>query len=153
MEEGNIFKSKGFIYGRMIGLIIVASFYGFQYGNWITNKEQPTNINAQNPIKISTTLSDNFAVCLKNKGFVYYGSYTCPACTYQNDLFGDSKKYLNYVECGDIHDGDPWYKICVDKEIHATPTWFFPDGKKREGVLSLETLEKESGCSLKGFKQ
>ena len=101
--------------------------------------------------KLMTTTLDNFASCLKNKDIKYYGSYTCSACAMQNKLFGDSKQYLDYIECGDIHSSNPddWSDICRQEKIHATPTWIFPNGERVEGVMSIEDLSEVSGCKLR----
>ncbi|MBI2035942.1 MAG: hypothetical protein HYT12_04685 [Candidatus Liptonbacteria bacterium] len=42
---------------------------------------------------------DDFALCLKEKGVVFYGAFWCPHCQNQKKLFGKSQKLLPYLEC------------------------------------------------------
>ena|SRR3989344_7537978 len=60
---------------------------------------------------------DNFAKCLTEKGFVMYGAYWCPHCQNQKLAFGDSFKYIKYIECTEE------VKLCIDKNIKGYPTW------------------------------
>jgi len=85
---------------------------------------------------------DNFAKCLASKNITMYSAYYCSHCEDQKNLFGDSFKYVPYVECTD----DP--QKCVDAAITGTPTWIFPDGARLIGEQSLETLSQKSGCAL-----
>lgn len=113
----------------------------------IIRKEIPLTNNQE---KLMTTILDDFASCLRNKGVKYYGSYTCPYCKLQDDMFGNSKKYLNYIECGDIHSLDPneWAEVCKKNNIYTTPTWVFNNGDVLTGVQDLKTLANKSGCKL-----
>ena len=85
---------------------------------------------------------DKFAQCLADKKITMYGAYWCSHCKAQKALFGDSWKYVPYVECTENE------KECLAKEIEGYPTWIFLDGKKLSGEQSLETLSVESGCLL-----
>ena len=60
---------------------------------------------------------DEFAKCLTQKGAVMYGAEWCPHCKDQKAAFGDSFKYINYVECPDNT------QLCIDKGIQGYPTW------------------------------
>ena len=60
---------------------------------------------------------DEFAKCLTQKGAVMYGAVWCPHCIEQKAAFGDSFKYINYVECPDNT------QLCIDKGISGYPTW------------------------------
>ena len=84
---------------------------------------------------------DQFAQCLASKEMTMYGAYWCPHCQQQKKLFGDSFKYVKYVECTqDI-------KLCEEKKINGYPTWIMGD-KRFEGEQTLEQLSSATSCSL-----
>ena len=93
---------------------------------------------------------DNFAQCLAAKGATMYGAYSCPHCQNEKAAFGDSFKYVNYVECTVETDK------CTAAGIEGVPTWIFPDtsagsaqgGRKFVGEQGLQNLAEESGCVL-----
>jgi hypothetical protein len=64
-----------------------------------------------------TADKDAFAKCLTDKGFVMYGAAWCSHCAAQKALFGDSFKYIKYVECPDN------INFCLDKGVQGYPTW------------------------------
>ena len=64
-----------------------------------------------------TADKDSFAKCLTVKGFSMYGAEWCPHCKDQKALFGDSFKYINYVECPQNTN------LCLAKGIQGYPTW------------------------------
>ena len=84
---------------------------------------------------------DSFAKCLTEKGAVMYGAYWCGHCKEQKEMFGDSFKYINYVECTEKK------QICEDAGIGGYPTWII-DGKSHEGVQPLSKLAGISQCKL-----
>ncbi|MEK6834737.1 MAG: hypothetical protein AABX61_00555 [Nanoarchaeota archaeon] len=88
---------------------------------------------------------DDFAKCLTEKGTLFYGSFQCSHCIEQKKLFGNSIKYIAYVECGPL--GGPQNQICQDAKIAGYPTWKIGNNFI-EGVQSLEDLAQESGCNL-----
>src|SRR3989338_4618104 len=69
---------------------------------------------------------DGFAMCLKDKGAIFYGAYWCPHCIAQKKLFGSSAKLLPYVECSTA-DGRGQLQACKDKNIASYPTWDLAD--------------------------
>jgi hypothetical protein len=83
---------------------------------------------------------DSFAQCLAQKGATMYGAYWCSVCKEEKQLFGDSFRFVPYVECT----AEP--KKCLDAGINGYPTWIFPDGRKLEGFQGIEGLSRESGC-------
>ncbi len=92
---------------------------------------------------------DEFAKCLADKKIVMYGADWCPHCQNEKKLFGDSFRFVPYVECPD----DP--QRCLKEGIEGYPTWIFPaslaggsDGKKLTGEQGLEKLSQESTCQL-----
>lgn len=86
---------------------------------------------------------DEFAQCLSQKGAVMYGAYWCPHCQAQKRLFGESFKYVNYVEC------TKETKKCEDKKITGYPTWDFADGSRIEGEINLQDLSEKTSCQIK----
>ena len=85
---------------------------------------------------------DAFAQCLAEKNITMYGAEWCPHCQNEKKAFGDSFKFVLYVECTD----DP--QKCLTAGINGYPTWIFPDGKKLEGEQGLNKLSQQSGCAL-----
>lgn len=69
-----------------------------------------------------------------------YGAYWCAHCKKQKALFGQSFKFVNYVECTENA------KTCTEKEIKGYPTWIFEDGTRIEGEASFQTLAERSSC-------
>lgn len=90
---------------------------------------------------------DAFATCLKDQGAIFYGAFWCPHCKAQKDLFGDSVKYLPYVECS-TPDSQSQTPICAQKGIQSYPTWIFTNGDKLSGEVPLADLAAKTGCSL-----
>lgn len=125
----NQFKKPVLVVGSLILLVIII-FVGLMLSG-----------------KKSDAKLDDFTKCLKNKGVIFYGAFWCPHCQDQKALFGSSQKYLPYVECS-TPDAKGQLPICQEKNIAGYPTWVFADGKQQSGSLDLNTLAKESGCSL-----
>jgi len=90
---------------------------------------------------------DTFAVCLKDKGAVFYGAFWCPHCQATKRLFGRSAKLLPYVECS-TPDGQGQLQVCKDKEVASYPTWEFADGTRMNGERTLQELSEKTGCVL-----
>lgn len=84
---------------------------------------------------------DTLANCLSEKGAVMYGTEWCPHCQEQKARFGESFKFVNYVDC-DYQRGE-----CQEAGIRGYPTWVI-NGGKYPGVQSLEKLAGLSGCQL-----
>lgn len=102
-------------------------------GSKTTN--QPTTIQSAN--------YDSFAKCLTSKGFIMYGSQYCGFCNKQKESFGDSFRFINYVECSE----EPGQTKCREMNITGVPTWIYPINRI-SGVQTLEKLSELSGCEL-----
>ena len=96
---------------------------------------------------------DAFAQCLTDRGVIMYGAYWCPHCQNEKKAFGDSFRFVNYVECTQ-ETGK-----CLVEKINGYPTWIFPtssadgpDGGRFEGEMGLEKLSEASGCLLEDKK-
>ena len=90
---------------------------------------------------------DEFAICLKDKGAIFYGAFWCPHCQAQKKLFGSSTKLLPYVECSTA-DGNAQTQICIDKNVESYPTWEFADGTRLNGEIPLTQLAEKTACVL-----
>lgn len=89
---------------------------------------------------------ESFAQCLSQKNITMYGAFWCPHCQEQKEYFGQSFKYVNYVECSepDLKQNN----LCNAEGIVGYPTWKFANETKYEGELTLENLSQISGCQL-----
>lgn len=92
---------------------------------------------------------DAFAQCITEKGAVEYGAFWCQHCAKVKAQFGDSFKYVNYVEC-DPKGPNPQPQLCIDKGIEAYATFIFTDGSRLVGEPTLEELSAKTGCTLPG---
>jgi glutaredoxin len=84
---------------------------------------------------------DNFAKCLTEKGVVIYGSATCPHCQDQKKMFGDSFKYINYIECSN----DP---RCAQAGVQYVPTWSINGTLQPAGGKTIQELSSLTGCQV-----
>lgn len=85
---------------------------------------------------------DDFAKCVSSKNVTMYGAVWCSHCAKEKAAFGDSFKYINYVECPDN------IKLCIDKGVNSYPTWIDGVGIKYEGEQGLGGIAKISNCIL-----
>jgi glutaredoxin len=85
---------------------------------------------------------DEFAKCLTEKEVKMYGTTWCKYCQMQKGLFGNSFKYINFVDC------DKNRQECLEAGVNAYPTWRI-NGKNYVGLQQLVTLSQLSGCELK----
>ena len=94
---------------------------------------------------------DQFAECIKEKKAVFYGAFWCSHCQDQKKLFGDSARFLPYVECS-TPDGTGQRPECVAKKVTGYPTWEFAGGTRESGELTLAHLAEKTGCALPAAK-
>lgn len=90
---------------------------------------------------------DEFARCLTKKNAIMYGSFVCSHCDDQRKLFGDSFKYVHYVECSRIASPQDSH-ACQATQVRYTPTWVLDGGERLVGIQSLKTLSEKTGCPL-----
>jgi glutaredoxin len=95
--------------------------------------------------KPKSTKYDALAQCLTEKGVVFYGAYWCPHCLDQKKAFGDSMKYITYVEC-DARGENAKPEECQKAGVTSYPTWFFPGQGNSTGAMQLEDLAKKANC-------
>ena len=85
---------------------------------------------------------------LKAIGVRFYGSWTCPACKRQLNLFGlNDIDAVPYVECHKPEQYPDQAQLCRNADLRVYPTWELSDGSRLEGVQSLETLRRWSGLN------
>lgn len=89
----------------------------------------------------SPEADDAFTQCLTEKEVVMYGTEWCSHCKNQKAAFGDSFKYVNYVDC------DQSMEECIKAGVKGYPTWKI-NGKNYPGEQSLYKLSSLSGCEL-----
>ncbi|MGH7909463.1 MAG: vitamin K epoxide reductase family protein [Thermodesulfobacteriota bacterium] len=89
------------------------------------------------------TLQVGLAKHLRKIDAAMYGTYWCPHCNAQKELFGGAFKYIKYVECDSKGDrANP--ALCDEKGIRRYPTWEIK-GRFYQGAKSLQELSQLSG--------
>jgi len=97
----------------------------------------PTDIG----VSAETGNSDALAKCLTENGATMYGTEWCGHCKNQKAAFGESFKYVSYIDC-DKNSG-----ACADAGVQGYPTWEI-DGELYPGEQPLNKLASLSGCTL-----
>ena len=115
----------------LVGLVIVAAVI---VAYFIGRHRRASHLNA-------------FAQCLSSRQIKMYGAYWCPHCADQKQIFGESFHIVQYVECG-VPGSRAEAPECLQAGVKRFPTWQFPDGERREGMMQLKALSEKSGCSL-----
>ena len=87
---------------------------------------------------------DDLAKCLTNKGMVMYGSLMCGHCNVVKKAFGDSFKYIQYVECSNAPGGN--LELCTKENINYLPTFKWV-GQVESGEIHPCDLAKKLGCA------
>lgn len=113
--------------------------------NYMYKTKKPVETTGE--VTTSTPNLDDFAKCLTDNDVKMYGAYWCPHCENNKKAFGDSWKYITYVECA--VEGQPQVQTtaCTVAGIEGYPTWVIK-GEKYPGEQSLENLARLSGCKL-----
>ena len=82
---------------------------------------------------------DAFATCMTAVGATMYGTEWCPHCKTQKEMFGNSFKLIDYVDC------DKYKNDCIAAGIDGYPTWKI-NGTNYPGTQNLYILASKSGC-------
>lgn len=82
---------------------------------------------------------------LSSIGAKMYGTYWCPYCTRQKQLFRDGANQLTVIEC-DRGGANAQPQLCDQANISSYPTWEI-NGQLYLGMRSLEELAQLSGFS------
>lgn len=81
---------------------------------------------------------------LKQIGAKFYGTYWCPYCNKQKEMFGqEAFRPINYIEC-DPKGKNPQPDLCQQANINGFPTWEIK-GQYYPGMLTLQELANLSG--------
>ena len=72
-----------------------------------------------------------------------YGTYWCPSCDKQKEIFGSAASLITEVEC-DPRGKNAQPEVCNVQGIHAYPSWVI-NGKVYRGFQSLGQLATISG--------
>ena len=104
------------------------------------------NASAPQEATISASPYDSFAKCLSDAGAKFYGTYWCPHCKAQKELFQNSKE-LPYIECS-TPNGQAQTPVCAVAGIQSYPTWIFADGSELSGEQSFEALAEKTSCPV-----
>jgi glutaredoxin len=76
---------------------------------------------------------------LKQVDAKFYGTYWCPYCNKQKELFGEqAMSQINYIEC-DPQGKNPQLDLCQKSQVEGFPTWEI-NGRQYPGVQSLDRL-------------
>lgn len=87
---------------------------------------------------------------LRQGGATFYGTFWCPACDAQRQLFGlPAWQSVPYVEC-DARNSQGQPQRCAEAGVDAIPFWTFADGSTHSGVMSVSDLESRVNSSQQG---
>jgi len=114
------------IFNYSIAVVIVAAIV---YGVYVANVK-------------AVGEHDNLANCLTSKGVVMYGTEWCPHCQEQKRRFGESFKFITFINC------DLQPAVCNASKVEGYPTWTFPRGDPVSGEQTLESLASRMDCPL-----
>jgi hypothetical protein len=127
----------------LVTVLIIVIIIGFGFMKSIINNITDSN---ENVPSTSTSKYDNFAKCLTEKGVVMYGAEWCSHCKEQKAIFGDSFKFIKYVECPDNT------KLCLDNGVTGYPTWIVGTSTRMiEGFdknTTMKELSEATSCIL-----
>ncbi len=85
---------------------------------------------------------EEVAKCIGSKS-VLYVQLGCYACGLQEDMFGENYKHLNKIDCW--FEQEKCLETIAKDGFYQTPTWII-NGKKYEGVQTIEKLKELTGC-------
>lgn len=87
---------------------------------------------------------------LRQGGATFYGTFWCPACDAQRQLFGlPAWQSVPYIEC-DARNSQGQPQRCAEAGVDAIPFWTFADGSTHSGVMSVSDLESRVNSSQGG---
>lgn len=126
--------NKKYVIGIVVGALVLIGIFVL-----INSK---LNEGQSNGVDLSS-----FAMCIKDKGTIFYGAFWCPHCAATKKMFGTAAKDLPYHECSTA-DGNGQLADCTAAGVKGYPTWVFADGTRLSGETTLSTLASRTGCSL-----
>jgi glutaredoxin len=141
-KAGETFKSKG-----KIPDAIAKSMKACEPAPVPTPKPTNSPINQPQSVSANTPATDNaereLALHLKKIGAVMYGTYWCPYCNKQKQVFGDAISEIQYIEC-DPRGNDPHPELCDSFGVSGYPTWQI-NGRSYSGSYALKDIATISG--------
>lgn len=128
-----------------VGAIVILAGLGSIF---VIGKDKSEDISSQDGAgKVAGVVSDRdndyiarLAKHLASNGMVLYGSDLSVETKQQIDLFGNSAKDIDYVDC-DVATSSSNPDECIGQNIAIYPTWVY-NGVKYEGVQILSELAK-----------
>ncbi|MCF7861887.1 hypothetical protein K9M79_06595 [Candidatus Woesearchaeota archaeon] len=114
----------------------IGSQMGIPIDNQMTDRTNIENTLETQPADVSNEV---LAQCLTEKGVVMYGTLWCSHCNNQKSMFGDSFKYIDFIDC------DQERQVCSDEGVRGYPTWIIA-GRAYSGEQTFEKLKQASGC-------
>jgi len=84
---------------------------------------------------------DEIAKCITKRGAVLYITSNCGSCDEQKKEFGNSFRFLNYVDCSEHED------LCLIAGIEGYPTWRV-NNVNYPGVRSPGEMAYITGCQF-----
>ncbi len=127
--------------GIIVVILIIWVFASFT-NNDTTTVVTDNSLTATSTVYEGDSPMDIFAKCLTGQDLTMYGAVWCSHCLNEKKAFGESFKYVQYVECPDN------VELCTAKGINGYPTWIDGAGNKHEGEQGLVSLAKITGCEL-----
>jgi len=106
----------------------------------------PTQGQVSSEVVDNVSWADTVAQCFSDKKVKFYGAFWCPHCADQKKIFGESMKYVDYVEC-DPRGENARTEECAAENIESFPTWIFANGERLIGVRTLDELAKTASCN------
>jgi uncharacterized membrane protein len=96
---------------------------------------------------VLTDVPKEFCDCVTFAGWRFYGREGCMWCEKQKMIFGESIKYIIFIDCLKVPD------TCKQLNIEGFPTWirFSDDGEELQrykGYSTLKNLAEISHCSI-----
>ena len=132
-------------HSQLMRVSLVASFLGLSLlGATAVHAEWKGTIGE--PLRDSSSEALKLVEHLRSIGATFYGSWTCPACFRQMNLFGkQAGAEVPYVECTKPKQMPDQAAACQAAKIRAYPTWVLPNGERKVGIQSLKALSDWSG--------
>lgn len=126
----------------VVSVVVLLGLFAYFGGNNTSTVVTDTTDTATSTVYEGDSALDIFAKCITGYDLTMYGAVWCSHCVNEKKGFGESFKYIKYVECPDN------IKLCTEKGIVGYPTWLDRAGNKYEGEQGLAGLAKITGCTL-----
>ncbi len=129
--------AKTMVITALVSVVILAGSVVLQSGDSIDYNTYQGKMNKIDEYRFG------LAKHLRQTGALMFGSFKCPHCNFQKELFGPAAEYLLYVECHPKGENSN-ASLCFSKGVSNYPTWEI-GGRYYEGQKSLKELADLSG--------